>query len=71
MKNIITIISIALLVLSCGSKTSQNVESQKAETKTISKDTVAKVVYENNYLVKVGDVAPDFTLNLTDGTAFK
>lgn len=71
MKNIITIISIALLVLSCGSKTSQNVESQKAETKTISKDTVAKVVYENNYLVKVGDVAPDFTLNLTDGTVFK
>lgn len=71
MKNIITIISIALLVLSCGSKTSQNVESQKAETKTNSKDTVAKVVYENNYLVKVGDVAPDFTLNLTDGTAFK
>lgn len=71
MKNIITIISIALLVLSCGSKTSQNVESQKAETKTISKDTVAKVVYENNYLVKVGDIAPDFTLNLTDGTAFK
>lgn len=71
MKNIITIISIALLVLSCGSKTSQNVENQKAETKTISKDTVAKVVYENNYLVKVGDIAPDFTLNLTDGTAFK
>ena len=71
MKNIITIISIALLVLSCGIKTSQNVESQKAETKTISKDTVAKVVYENNYLVKVGDVAPDFTLNLTDGTVFK
>lgn len=71
MKNIITIISIALLVLSCGSKTSQNVESQKAETKTNSKDTVAKVVYENNYLVKVGDVAPDFTLNLTDGTVFK
>ncbi len=71
MKNIITIISIALLVLSCGSKTSQNVESQKAETKTISKDTVAKVVYENNYLVKVGDIAPDFTLNLTDGTVFK
>ena len=58
-------------MLSCGSKTSQNVESQKAETKTISKDTVAKVVYENNFLVKVGDVAPDFTLNLTDGTVFK
>ncbi len=28
------------------------------------------VVYENDYLVKVGDVAPDFTLELTDGTSF-
>ena len=28
------------------------------------------MVYENNYLVKVGDVAPDFTLALTDGTEF-
>ena len=28
------------------------------------------VVYENEYIVKVGDVAPDFTLELTDGTKF-
>ena len=28
------------------------------------------VVYENEYIVKVGDVAPDFTLELTDGTSF-
>ncbi len=28
------------------------------------------VVYENEYLVKVGDAAPDFTLELTDGTSF-
>ena len=28
------------------------------------------VVYENEYIVKVGDVAPDFTLELTDGTQF-
>ena len=27
-------------------------------------------MYENNYLVKVGDEAPDFTLQLTDGTEF-
>jgi peroxiredoxin len=30
----------------------------------------AATVYENNYLVKVGDIAPDFTLSLTDGTSF-
>ena len=28
-------------------------------------------VYENNYIVKVGDKAPDFSVNLTDGTIFK
>lgn len=33
-----------------------------------NKDDV--VVYENEYLVKVGDTAPDFTLELTDGSAF-
>ena len=27
-------------------------------------------VYDNEYLVKVGDVAPDFTLELTDGSSF-
>lgn len=30
----------------------------------------AAVVYENEYIVKVGDIAPDFTLELTDGTLF-
>lgn len=33
-----------------------------------NKDDV--VVYENEYIVKVGDTAPDFTLELTDGSAF-
>ena len=27
-------------------------------------------VYEHDYIVKVGDVAPDFTLQMTDGTTF-
>ena len=29
------------------------------------------MVYDNEYLVKVGDMAPDFTLELTDGSTFK
>ena len=33
-----------------------------------NKDDV--MVYENEYIVKVGDTAPDFTLELTDGSAF-
>lgn len=28
------------------------------------------MVYDNEYLVKVGDMAPDFTLELTDGSVF-
>ena len=28
------------------------------------------VVYEHDYIVKVGDVAPDFTLQMLDGTEF-
>lgn len=28
------------------------------------------MVYDNEYLVKVGDIAPDFTLELTDGSTF-
>ena len=28
------------------------------------------IVYEHEYLVKVGDIAPDFTLSYTDGTTF-
>lgn len=28
------------------------------------------MVYENEYIVKVGDMAPDFTLELTDGAQF-
>lgn len=34
---------------------------------TEPKDTI---VYEHQYLVKVGDMAPDFTLTRTDGTEF-
>ena len=29
-----------------------------------------QVVYENEYIVKVGDVAPDFTLPMIDGSTF-
>lgn len=32
--------------------------------------TEGVTVYEHDYIVKVGDVAPDFTLELTDGSTF-
>ena len=33
-------------------------------------ETQDTIVYEHQYLVKVGDMAPDFTLKYTDGTKF-
>ncbi len=47
-----------------------------AETKAAVEDSVSVVahdtiVYEHDYLVKVGDVAPDFALPMTDGSTFK
>ena len=33
-------------------------------------ETQDTIVYEHQYLVKVGDMAPDFTLKYTDGSAF-
>ncbi len=46
----------------CNNKKSTTTESQPEV-----KDTI---IYEHEYLVKVGDMAPDFTLQYTDGTEF-
>lgn len=70
MKKLFSILSVAMILASCGNKASQTTE-QSAETAVpVQTEQAAPVVYENNYLVKVGDVAPDFTLALTDGTEF-
>ena len=37
---------------------------------TVSTTTQDTIVYEHEYIVKVGDIAPDFTLSYTDGTPF-
>ena len=49
-------------VLACGQTVAQN-----AGGVTPGSDVV---VYEHDYIVKVGDIAPDFTLELLDGTKF-
>lgn len=57
-------LAIVALFASCGNKQTQQPSATPG-------DTIAQpVVYENEYLVKTGDVAPDFTLPLTDGTTF-
>lgn len=63
MRYLLSLVIVAALI-SCGNK-------QTSTEVAAATDSVAQpVVYENDYLVKVGDTAPDFTLPLTDGTTF-
>lgn len=65
----ISYILLALLVVACSGANKQTSETQETPQEVVEKkDSV--VVYEHDYLVKVGDVAPDFTLNYTDGKEF-
>ena len=70
MKKLFSILSVAMILASCGNKASQTTEQSAENAAPAQSEQAAPVVYENNYLVKVGDVAPDFTLALTDGTEF-
>ena len=54
-----------LMFTACGGTTAGNETTQEGDT--ITTDTI---VYEHDYLVKVGDVAPDFSLPMTDGSTF-
>lgn len=67
MKNICFIL-LATMLFACGNNNSKS-EAQQAPAE-VAKTEAQPVVYENNYLVKVGDMAPDFTLKLADGNEF-
>ena len=54
-----------LMFTACGGTTAPSDTTQEGDT--ITTDTI---VYEHDYLVKVGDVAPDFSLPMTDGSTF-
>ena len=70
MKKLFVILSFAMMLASCGNMAAQTAEQSAEATAPQQEEQKTPVVYENNYLVKVGDVAPDFTLSLTDGTEF-
>lgn len=57
----------ALMMLAACNNVTKKSEVVDAVVEAPVKDTV---VYEHEYLVKVGDVAPDFTLKYTDGSDF-
>ena len=61
---------LSLIFASCGGNNNEQPAAPEANVEQTEQATPAPVVYENNYLVKVGDIAPDFTLKLTDGSDF-
>ena len=63
----LTFLMAALVMLAACNNANKKSETPTAAEQTAVKDTV---VYEHEYLVKVGDMAPDFTLKYTDGTEF-
>lgn len=62
----ITFLTAALMLLASCNNASKKSEAPVAEPV----ETQDTIVYEHQYLVKVGDMAPDFTLMSTDGTEF-
>ncbi len=63
----LTFLMAALMMLASCNNTNKKSETAAIAEQAPTKDTI---VYEHEYLVKVGDMAPDFTLKYTDGTEF-
>ena len=63
MKKLLLFVSVAVF-MACANG---NTNSTAADV-TEKSDSV--IIYEHDYLVKVGDMAPDFTLKYTDGSEF-
>ena len=66
-RNLIAIIA-AAVIASCGGD--KKAAEQDAAQPVVENAVAEQVVYENEYIVKVGDVAPDFTLPMIDGSTF-
>lgn len=69
MKKVFFISMLAIMFAACNLSES----SSAAKTEDSVNDSIVTaqpVVYENEYLVKVGDIAPDFTLYDTNGKEF-
>ena len=66
MKKVTFLMAALLMLAACGNTDKKEATVATAE-QSVVKDTV---VYEHEYLVKVGDMAPDFTLKYTDGSEF-
>ena len=65
MKHYSILLAATLLFAACNSNS-----KGKSTTDVIPQQQTDTIVYEHEYLVRVGDLAPDFTLQYTDGTKF-
>lgn len=67
-RNFIAMLAAAAILASCGGdrKPAEQESAQPVVENTVAEPTV----YEHEYIVKVGDAAPDFTLQMTDGSTF-
>ena len=68
-RNFIALFAAVALLASCGGE-KKATEQNPAQQPVVENEAMEPVVYENEYIVKIGDVAPDFTLQMTDGTTF-
>ncbi|MGE5419829.1 MAG: peroxiredoxin family protein [Chloroflexota bacterium] len=62
------LILLACFVMSCNRN---KPSSETVNTTESAMPDTSKLVYENGYLVKVGDMAPDFTINEAGGRTYK
>ena len=60
------LVASSMFTMACGGAKGEQTPVEDSTTVA----TADTIVYEHDYLVKVGDVAPDFSLPLTDGTTF-
>lgn len=67
-RNLIAIFAAAAVIASCGGD--KKATTPETVQPVVENAVAEQVVYENEYIVKVGDVAPDFTLPMTDGSTF-
>ena len=67
-RNIIALFAAAAILASCGGN-KKPVEQETVQP-IVENEITEPTVYENEYIVKVGDAAPDFTLQMTDGSTF-
>lgn len=62
-------VATVLLNVACGG-TNANAPENAEVLDTLSAASPDTIVYEHDYIVKVGDTAPDFSLPMTDGSTF-